>query len=128
MELLQQREHRSVLFLEQTLRYPNLVVGRNADEDLVIGSMVNRAEAEPVRNERLAGLLEIADDVRGVEKSRLLEAADRAAGVVREQDLPAKTRLMYPDAYLADSVSPLTLILEKHGLSLVELDLPSDQA
>ena len=65
---LENLEHRPVLVFEQALSYPHLVIRGDADEVLIEGPMVDRAEAEPVAHHRLAPFVSVADDVRRVEE------------------------------------------------------------
>ncbi len=67
LESLQHVEHRAVIVIEEPTGDVNDIVGRDANKILIEGSMMNRAEAQPVRNLGRAGRLEIPDDVRSVE-------------------------------------------------------------
>lgn len=94
-------------------------LGRDADEVVVVGAVVEGAEAEPVDHHRRAGLVPVGDDVRGVEQAELLEAADRALVGVRRDDLAAEADLVDPPAHLADGVAALDLVDDRHRLALV---------
>ncbi len=61
----------------------DLVFRRNTDQMLIESTVMNAAEAETVAHDSLAGRLEIADDVSGIEKPTFLESADRALTHVR---------------------------------------------
>ena len=74
----------------------DVVVGRNADEVLVEGAVVDRAEAQTVLYDGLAASLGVADDVRRVEQPHLPERADRAAVVVRGEHESAEAPLVEP--------------------------------
>jgi hypothetical protein len=67
VERLQELEHRAILVVEQTLRYMHAVIRCDADEVLVEGTVVDGAKTQAVLDKRLSALVEIADDVRGVE-------------------------------------------------------------
>ncbi len=82
--------------------------------------MVDRAEAQPVGDHRLALVLDVADYVGRVEEPRFTEAADRAAARVGGQDAAAELRLVHADARLPDEVAPLDRVLDRDGLRLVE--------
>ena len=87
MERLQEFEHRPVFVLQQVAGDVDLVVRRDADEVLVERSVVDRAEAQAVADERLACRLRVTDDVRrGVQEPELLQAADRARVAVGREN------------------------------------------
>ena len=67
------------------------VVGRDSDEILVEGTMVDRAEAQPVADNRITLRLGVTDDVRRVEEAQLLQPADRACVPVGDEDIYALT-------------------------------------
>jgi hypothetical protein len=75
-------EHGPVVVIEQPARHMNLTLRRDADQILVEGTVVDRAQAQPVADERLALLVDVTDDVRGIEQSGLSEGADGAAVAV----------------------------------------------
>ena len=45
----------------------NHVVGRDTNEVLIKGSVVNRAEAWAISHDRLSTVLDVTDNVRGIE-------------------------------------------------------------
>jgi hypothetical protein len=83
MEALENFEHRAVLVLEQAPGDVNVEIWRDAHEILVERTVVNGAETEPVADERLAALLDVADDVCSIEQADFLQSADCAAVAVR---------------------------------------------
>ena len=72
--------------------------------------MVDRAQAQPVRDDGLAALLEVADDVRGVEEALVPERADGAPLLVRREDQAAEVRLVNARASLPELVLAPTSI------------------
>ena len=72
----------------------HLIVGGNADEVLVKGAMVDRAQTYSVCHYRLAALLDIANDVSSIEQSFFSQRADRAAVVVCREHDSSKPPLM----------------------------------
>ena len=71
---------------------------------------VQRAQAEAVTDDRLAGPLGVTHDVGGVEQTYFAEPADRAAILIRGQDRPAELRLMNPLLHRTYDVAPLDLV------------------
>lgn len=98
----------------------NLAVRRYAYEILVERTVVDRAEAEPVANERLAVLFDVADDVRGVQQPDLFESADRAAVPIRRQDGAPELRLVDALRDLSNDITTFYRVVEVNGLALVE--------
>jgi hypothetical protein len=92
VEAFEEVEHRPVLVFEQPARDLYPAVGRHADEVLVVGPAVNRAEAQAVGHDGFAAGPRIADDVGGVEQASLLEPADRALRRVGGNDTTSKAR------------------------------------
>src|SRR4051794_31986265 len=90
---LQQIKHRPILVIEQATGQVHPVVGRNTNEILVEGAVMDRTEAEPVTNRRHAGELDVRNDVRCVEEPQLAEAADCTSAVVGRDDTSPKARL-----------------------------------
>ncbi len=84
MRFLQQLEHRSIVFVEQSLGHLNFVLRGDADQVLVIGAVMDRTEAQAVVDRRLATVVSVTDDVRGIEEPDLLEPADRTLVPSRE--------------------------------------------
>lgn len=91
----------------------------DADEVLVEGAMVDRAEGEAVADDRLARLLGVGDDVRRIEEPNLPEPADRAAVSVRGEHDAAELRLVDALPDLANDVAPLDLVGDVDGLALL---------
>ena len=112
-------EHRPVVLVEEPVRDVHTEVGIDPDEVLIVGAVVNGAQAEPVRHDGFAPLLEVSDDMRSVEQSDLLQSADRAAIGVRGEDEAAELRLMQALLDLAHPVAALDLVADTHRLSLV---------
>jgi hypothetical protein len=83
-------------------------------------AVVDRAQTEPVRNDRRALLLEIADDVRGVEKPQFFETADSALVVVRGEDEAAEASLMHPAPDLTIHIPAFDEVVRWQGLLLIE--------
>jgi hypothetical protein len=75
LESLQHVEHRAVVVVEEPAGNVNDIVGRDADKILIEGSMVNRAEAQSVRNLGRSSRLGISDDVRSVQQANFLQPA-----------------------------------------------------
>jgi hypothetical protein len=81
--------------------------------------MVDRAEAEPVAHDRQPLLLEIADDVGGVEQACLLEPADCALVRVCRQHARPEAGLVQSHARFADGVAALERVVGQQWLALV---------
>jgi len=71
---------------------------------------VDRAEAEPVADNRLAGLLGVGDDVRSIEQPNFAEPADRATIAVGRKHCSAELGLVDALLELADDVSALDFV------------------
>jgi len=69
VEALEHVEHRPVVVLEETCGDMDAEIRRHADEILVERAVVDRAEAQPVRHDRLTQLFCVPDDVRRVEQA-----------------------------------------------------------
>ncbi len=119
MKALEQFQHGTVLVVEQSPRYVDTEVGIDADEVLVEGAVVDRAETEPVADDGVAGLLGVGDDVGCVEQADLLQPADGAAVAVGGQHRTAELRLVDPLLDLSDDVTALDLVGDVHGLTFV---------
>jgi len=87
---------------------------------LVERPVVDRVQAQAVLDDGLAAILEVSDDVGGIEEPHLLEPADRAAVAVCGEDDAAEARLMHARPDPADDIASLDRILEQDGLSLVD--------
>jgi hypothetical protein len=107
---LEQIKHRTVLVLEKAPRDVHAVIRSDANEILIEGTVMNRAQAQPVCDVRISLILEIADDVRSIEQTRLAETTDRTATLVGNEYPPAKARLVESNARLANRVLPLKRI------------------
>lgn len=81
--------------------------------------MVDCAQAEAVAYDRQALLLEVADDVGGVEEAGLLESADCALVCIGRQHARAEARLVQAHARFANGVAALNRTVRKEGLALV---------
>ena len=110
METLEKVEHRPVLILTKATREMNRVVGRDPNEVLIEGSMMNRTEAQPVPHDRFSVLLHVTDDVRGIKKTKLFQPADRTLAAVCRDDAAAETSLMQTNARLANDIATLEWI------------------
>jgi hypothetical protein len=75
VKLLQQRQHRPILVIEQAARYVHVVIGIDTDDVVVEGAMMNRAQTDAVGDQRLPVLFSIRCDVNRVEQPQLLETA-----------------------------------------------------
>jgi hypothetical protein len=113
MEALEKVEHRPILVLTKATREMNRVVGRDPDEVLIEGSMVNRTEAQPVPHDRFSVLLHVSDDVRGIEKTQLFQPADRTLAAVRRDDPAPDTSLVQTNARLANDIATLEWIHDR---------------
>jgi hypothetical protein len=72
MEPLQGFEHRTIVLPEQTLGYMKAVVGIDADQMGVKGSVMNFGQRNAVRHHWLPKvLILVGDDVRGVKEQGL---------------------------------------------------------
>ena len=69
------QEHRSVGLLTDVLAHDHLVIGTNADEVPIEGRMVQLAQGQAVRHDRLAALIRVGDDVGGVQQLFVLQPA-----------------------------------------------------
>lgn len=97
----------------------HLAVRRDADEVLVEGTVVDRAEAQTVADQRLALLVGVGDDVRRVEQPDLLERADGAAVAVCGKNGAPELRLV--DALLDEphDVAALDRVADVDGAALL---------
>jgi len=107
---LEQIKHWPVFIVEQAPRDVHAVIRSNAHEILIEGAVMNRAKAQPVRDVRVTFVLEVANDVRGVKQTRLPETTDRTAALVRNENPPAKARLVQSNARLANCIFPFQWI------------------
>src|SRR6185437_10255121 len=119
VEGLQDVEHRAVILVEKPRRDAHLVLRVYSYEVLVEGSMMDGAEAESVADRRIAVLLSVADDVRGIQEAGLPQTADRTPIAVCRHDPRAEPCLMNADSGLAKHVPPLESVLHDDGLELV---------
>ena len=67
VKALQQVEHRPVVILEEPPRDRDVVIRSDCNEILVKRAVVNRAEAQSVRNSWFSEHFCIAGDVRGIQ-------------------------------------------------------------
>ena len=109
VEALEQLEHRPVLVLAQLSRDVDGVVGRDADEVLIEGAVMDRAKAEAVAHDRFAAF-SVGDDVCCIEESDLLQAADGALLPIGGNDSPGTA--WYTHVHLAHRVAPLDRIFD----------------
>src|SRR5665213_3675533 len=98
----------------------NPVVRGDSNEILVERTVMDRAEAQPIRHVGISPLLKVADDVRSVKQARLLQATDGAAVVVGEENTSAKARLVQADAGVSYGVLPLEWIARWHRLAFID--------
>lgn len=95
MHLLQTvAKHRAVDLLEQFPIDMHDPVRRYADQIAVERSVVDLAQAQPVRHERKPAFAVVLDDVRCVQQFRVPQSADCAAALVRLDYSSAKLWLM----------------------------------
>ena len=71
VEALEHIEHRSVVIFEQPTGYVHVVVGRDADKMIVERAVMDRAQAKPVRDNSVAHVLEVGEDVGCIQQSLL---------------------------------------------------------
>jgi hypothetical protein len=71
---------------------------------MVVSTVMDRAQGQAVAHDRLAGLLDVSDDVRSLEEADFLQAADRALFSVRRNDSASESRLMDANARLVHHV------------------------
>jgi hypothetical protein len=72
---------------------------------------MDRAQSQAVAHDRLAGLLDVSDDVCGFEEPDFFQAADRALFSIRRNDSASEPRLMDASASLAHDVAALDRIV-----------------
>lgn len=85
-------QHGTIVFLDQPPGEVHLIVGRHSDEILIVRSVMDAAEAQPVRDRRESLRIDVLDDVRSIEKPKLSKAADSAAVAVSLEDECARKR------------------------------------
>jgi len=120
LKALQDVEHWPVLIVEQPLGDVHLVVRRNTNQIVIEGAVMNRTQAEPVRDLGSAGRIEIAHDVGCVEESDLLESADRALVTVGGNHKPAEAPLVEADLHFPRGVLSLERIVDNGWLVIVD--------
>jgi hypothetical protein len=96
------------------------VVSRDTDQVLIEGAMVDRAETQPVANQRLTALLGVTHDVRCLEEPTLPESTNRAKTAISDEDSSAETCLVEANARLPYGIATLKGILDWNRLWLVE--------
>jgi hypothetical protein len=73
--------------------------------------VVDRAQGQAVAHDRLAGLLDVSDDVCGFEEPDFLQPADRALFSICRNDPASEPRLMDANARLAYDVTAFDRIV-----------------
>jgi hypothetical protein len=94
VEVLQELEHRPVLFVEKRPRNAHLVVRRYTDQLLIERTMMNRTEAQAICHSRGSRVLEVADDVSGIQKADFMQSAHRALIRISGQDQTSEAGLV----------------------------------
>lgn len=100
------QEHRAVGVREQPACDVDLRIGADPEEVPVVGTVMDGAQAEAVRDGRVTAV-RIAQDVAGFKQSRLVQPAHCAPSGVRDENLPAEHDLVEAAACFDGDVPPL---------------------
>jgi hypothetical protein len=87
-------EHRAVRLVPNPLPDVDDQVGTDAQDVSVEGAVMEPAEGQAVRQDRLAPRVPVGKDVRGVGELRVAQAADGAPLLVGAQDAPPEALLV----------------------------------
>ncbi|HET6639045.1 MAG TPA: hypothetical protein VFH82_09725, partial [Gemmatimonadota bacterium] len=102
-------EHRTVDFLENIHPYIDPTVRTNAENVPVVRCMVELAERQPVRDDRVSLRVLIGKDVRRVEEFSVAKPADRTAFPISPQHAFAEPGLMEPVAGLDRNIGSTSI-------------------
>ncbi len=95
MQFLQaMQKHRTVALFAYVAADVHAVIGRYPDQVAVVGSMVDLAQTQPVRDDRVTPVFAVGHDVGGVEQSAMTQAAQGTAPCIGIDDMFAKGRLV----------------------------------
>ena len=87
-------EHRPVDFVEQLLIDSDFVLWSDAEKVAVECRVVDLAQCHPVWHDRIATVLAVTNDVRGIEQFNMSQTTDGATRRIRLEDSLSKDRLM----------------------------------
>jgi len=106
-------QHGAVGLMQDRRRDVNHQVGVDADEMAVECRVVELAECEAVRNDRLAARVPVRQDMCGFQQLLVPEVADRTALTIGGEDPLTEALLMQSLARVAGHVLPASLCLHR---------------
>ena len=87
-------QHGTISFLEDVASNLDDAIGADSEEVTIERRMVELAQCEPVRHERLTQRISVGDDVRCVEQLVVVEAAQGTGLTVRMENADSERALV----------------------------------